>query len=240
MKLFASDIDNTLIPKKDPLIIEDIRDLEKKIEGMKVVYISGRNLSLIAEVMPLLPEADFIGADVGTSIYCGKSFQKNEEYENYLMSDGYNRKELEEKLKDIKGLYMQEYDAQKEAKLSYYLDDESSLVEMERIIKNTPAKLIYSVDPVKNIGLVDIIPKRGGKEGVLGFLSDKLKLQKSDVVFAGDSGNDTGPLDKGFNSIIVANAPESLKTYFKNHPNVYIAKQSYCKGVVEGIKHFTG
>lgn len=236
MKLFASDIDNTLIPQKEPLNIEEIKKLEELLRGFTVVYLSGRNFSLVTEILPLLPSADFIAPEVGTSIYKGE--KKDKEYEEYLLSTGYHWKALEGKLRGIEGLSLQEESAQTNLKLSYYLERESSLSEVEKALKDTPTKIVYSKDIVKNIGLLDIIPNKGGKAGAMKFISRKLGIDKKDVFYAGDSGNDFDALNSGFKGIVVGNASTELKNAFKNDPDVYIAGGRFSKGVIEGIEKY--
>ncbi len=236
MKIFASDIDNTLIPQKEPLNIEDIKKLEELLKGVTVVYLSGRNFSLITEVLPLLPTVDFTAPEVGTSIYKGE--EKDKEYEEYLLSTGYDWKALEGKLRGIEGLSLQEQSAQTNLKLSYYLQKDYLLSEVEKVLKNTPTKIVYSRDIVKDVGLLDIIPDKGGKAGALKFISHKLGVDKKDVFYAGDSGNDFDALNSGFKGIVVGNASTELKNAFKNDPDVYIAGGRFSKGVIEGIEKY--
>lgn len=250
MKIFASDIDNTLIPQKEKLESGDIKELERflsRINNLKVAYISGRSLHLILQVMDdyYLPQPDFLVSDVGTAIYVfdNGSWVKSDDYEKYLFSDGYNRQSLEQQLSEIKNLTPQENEAQTDLKLSYYLDIDSerdkSLKKIESTLAKTPAQLIYSEDIVKRVGLVDIIPRKGGKAGALNFLAREVGASKEEVVYSGDSGNDLDALSAGFRGILVGNAPEDLKQKLrKDHPGVYIAQNSFSKGVVEGLNYF--
>lgn len=248
MKLFASDIDNTLVPQKEELEEEDIKDLEdllREAGDIKVAYISGRNLSLTQEVLSenSLPEPDFAATDVGTLIYSlnGEEWEEDPEYQDHLALTGYDRRELQEKLKEVEGLTLQEEEAQTEFKLSYYLELDKKNEILPRIreaVEGGPAQLIYSEDIVKNVGLVDIIPDAGGKAGALDFLAQKLGADKDEVIYAGDSGNDLDALSAGFNGIVVGNASEELKEKLRDQPDVYVAEGRFARGIVEGVKHF--
>ncbi len=251
MKLFASDIDNTLVPKEESFVKEDLKELEdilKKRKDLKIAYISGRSLSMILEVLAdyYLPQTDFLSSDVGTAIYSLRrgEWKKDKDYEDYLLSESYNWLEMKKKLKGIAGLSLQEDRAQTDFKLSYYLkldyNKKEALEEIEERLVDTPAKLIYSEDRVKNLGLVDIIPRLGGKGGVLEFLAKKLGAGKDEVIYAGDSGNDLEALSTGFKAVLVGNAPESLKKDLSGDPSrVYIAKKNFSQGIIEGLKHFS-
>lgn len=248
MKLFASDIDNTLIPQKeepDKGEIEKLKNYLDEIGDVKIAYVSGRNLELVQEVLSdhCLPLPDFVATDVGTLIYTfdGEDWKKDPEYRDHLALTGYDKKEIEEKLKGIKGLELQEESAQTEFKLSYYLDldrKKESLPQIRETVERGPAQLIYSEDRVKQVGLVDIIPEAGGKSGAVDFLAQKLEAEKEEVIYAGDSGNDLDALSAGFNGILVGNAPEELKKELSVYPNVYIAENEFIQGVIEGLKHF--
>ncbi len=247
MKLFASDIDNTLIPqKKEFFCKEDILYLQKilnGIEGLKIAYLSGRRIELILEVLPFLPPPSFLVADVGTSLYFLKNnnWEKDKSYEKYLLKSKYNGKEIEKELKNIEGLFEQEEEAQNDFKLSYYLEmeyQEKALSLIKKKVDPNSAKIIYSKDNLKGLGLIDIIPQRAGKAGALNFLANKMGLKNEDIIYAGDSGNDMDIFDAGFKSIIVGNASLDLKNSISlKKKNVYIAKKHFSKGIVEGIKN---
>ncbi len=246
MKLFASDIDNTLIPQKESLnreYIEKLKQILAKVGDIKIAYITGRKLSLALEALTVLPHPDFISPEVGNSIYYfdGLSYKKMEEYEQHLEDSGYNREKIANKIKDAKGLSIQERDVQTKFKLSYYLDldYEKTLFKIKKVLKQDPVKVVYSVDIVKGLGLVDIIPIRGGKEGALKFLANRVKADNNQIIYAGDSGNDFDALTAGFNGILVGNASDDLKKILsKKKFNVYTAKGNFSSGVVEGIKYF--
>lgn len=248
MKLFASDIDNTLIPQKEELTQEDIRELEEVLAeagDVKVAYISGRNLPLVEEVLAnyYLPQPDFVATDVGTLIYVfnGEDWEEDEDYRDHLALTGYNRKELEQKLREIEGIALQEEEAQTEFKLSYYLDLESkqeSLPQIRKAIAESPAQLIYSEDNLKKVGLVDIIPQAGGKAGALDFLAQKLEAEEDEVVYAGDSGNDLDALSAGYNGIVVGNASGELRKNLTDHSRIYMAENDFSRGVAEGVNYF--
>ena len=248
MKLFASDIDNTLVPQKEELVKEDVRELEEALAeagDVKVAYISGRNFSLMQEVLAnyYLPQPDFLATDVGTLIYVfdGEDWKPDEDYRDHLALTGYDKKELEQKLKEIPSLSRQEEEVQTEFKLSYYLDLESkqdSLPRIRKAVAESPAQLIYSEDRVKEVGLVDVIPEAGGKAGALDFLAQKSGAEENEVVYAGDSGNDLDALSAGYNGVVVGNASEELKKNLSDNDRIYMAENDFSRGVAEGVNYF--
>jgi len=154
------------------------------------------------------------------------------------------------------GLELQEKEKQNDFKLSYYMTDLSKKDEIISQIKrylNTALNtvLIYSVDPIKNVGLIDILPKIATKMTAIEFLRERMGVDKKDVFYSGDSGNDILPLTNGYRAILVKNAPEDIKSEVSrineekgNSENIYIAKGTeklngnYSSGILEGLEHF--
>jgi hydroxymethylpyrimidine pyrophosphatase-like HAD family hydrolase len=70
-------------------------------------------------------------------------------------------------------------------------------------------------------------------------------MTDDDVVFAGDSGNDTDALLSGVRSVLVGNAPDTLRSEVRASAEnrglldrVYFASSHFAAGVVEGLHHF--
>ncbi len=250
MKLFACDLDNTLIPQQEEVDRDNINELNrllKLIPNLKIAYISGRNFTLTLKVLSEhhLLKPDFIASDVGNSIYVLKQgeWSKSTEYQNYLAATGFDQEKIKRRLKNIKNIYPQEKENQSKFKLSYYLDLRGEykyvLSDIKQILKKSSAQLIYSEDELKNIGLLDIVPKKGGKAGALKFLAEKIGAKKDKVVYAGDSGNDLDALNVGFKGILVGNASKDLRDFFSQESShVYVAKNKFSGGVIEGIRYF--
>lgn len=252
MKLFASDIDNTLIPQDKQAAnpgLAELADFLANQPGLKTAFISGRNLALTREVIAghNLFQPDFLATDVGTTIYEFRNgdWDKSTEYASYLASSGYNRETIEAKLHDVFGLKLQEKEFQSEFKLSYYLDLDNKPGEIVSGIKHqledVPAKVVYSVDKAKSVGLVDILPEASGKAGALDFLAQLAGAKREEVVYAGDSGNDLDIFEAGFSGILVGNASVYLKERVdQGSSNIYVAKNEFAQGVLEGLRFFTG
>jgi len=111
--------------------------------------------------------------------------------------------------------------------------------------------IIFSIDPIKKVGLIDILPQSVNKASALEFLRKRLSVSKNDIVYCGDSGNDIIPLTSGYKSILVKNAKDKIKdTVSKinydlgNIDKLYIAKGNekmngnYSSGIIEGLLKF--
>ena len=95
------------------------------------------------------------------------------------------------------------------------------------------------------------MPASATKKAALEYVAEEFHVEKKDIVFCGDSGNDIIPLTAGFCGVLVKNADdqlvENLKKAMKENPDlkVYFAegglkglKGYYTSGVIEGAYHY--
>jgi hydroxymethylpyrimidine pyrophosphatase-like HAD family hydrolase len=151
-------------------------------------------------------------------------------------------------LTDIPGLRMQEAERQQEFKLSYYVeiqrdqDDFTRQIETRLARHDIRAAVIYSTDPAKEVGLLDILPDQAAKDAALRYLQTKAELPEDRVVYAGDSGNDLAAFLSGFKAIVVSNTPEDVKDRVRlraQRPDrIFVATYPHAKGVIQGCRHF--
>lgn len=264
IKLVACDLDRTLIPNGHEPDKDSLSLFSQFIKARKftLAYVSGRNLKLFEEARSVysIPLPDYFVGDVGTVLYKkeGAVVITDDSWSAYI---GENTPNWDwEKIAEITknpSARMQEKWKQNTFKLSYYIDDISKseyvLQTMNKALvrAGVNADVVYSVDPLKNVGLVDILPSIATKVTAVEFLRKRLGLEKDEVVYCGDSGNDILPLTFGYKSIIVANASNEIKDEVTKinsqrgfSDNLYIAKGNhkyngnYASGVLEGLEYF--
>jgi len=96
-----------------------------------------------------------------------------------------------------------------------------------------------------------ILPKAATKQKAIEYLRAKMSLNKEDVVYCGDSGNDILPLTQGYFSIMVRNTIKEVQekvveiALTKNiEDKVYTASgykslnRYYVSGIIEGLIKF--
>jgi len=264
MIILATDLDRTLLPNgKDeydgtlPRLFDVVK--EKKLT---LVYVTGRNMELFEEARKEfdIEVPDYMIGDVGTMIYKkndGKlaldvgwmeHLEKNE--------PNWDTQTIKDRLNTNSDIRLQDESKQNKYKLSYYLDDTSKERDILDLIGNEisalgiNAAVIFSVDRLEQIGLIDILPKIATKATALEFLRERFDVSKESIIFCGDSGNDVLALTNGYKSILVNNAPENIKTEVawlnkeKGNMDFYIAKGNselngnYSSGILEGLVHF--
>jgi len=261
--LVVCDLDRTLIPNGQESYSGSLPKFYEMIDErpeITLAYATGRNLELfkLAETEFGIKKPDFLLGSVGTEVFKQEAGEMVPELDWYkyleVQHANWSRDDL---VQDLTGsfeeniLWLQEDNVQNKYKVSYYLKDEnyrSVVVEvMEKYLNqnNVEAEVVYSFDPHKNLGLIDVLPVKATKLGALEFLISKLNKDKEEVVYSGDSGNDLLPLTAGIKAVLVNNArdevkEEALKIVKERsyEDKLYISKGNYADGVIEGLKYF--
>ena len=266
----CTDLDRTLLPNGNQPESPAARSIFTRLVSRQEIclaYVTGRNLSLVQEAIQNynLPLPNWIIGDVGTTIYqfFDDQWQYWQSWTQEIADDwkGLNASDLEPLFTDLTDkspLTLQEPDKQNRFKLSYYLplDIEKDPLQqnISRRLKqhNIAASLIYSVDEIAEIGLLDILPAQATKLHAVEFLMGQLGFDYSNTVFAGDSGNDMQLLVSAVPSILVANAHDDIikqaQIQMKEQGNtnsLYLAKGgflgmngNYSAGILEGIAYY--
>ena len=272
MKLLCTDLDRTLLPNGEQDESAHARPILwhlLSVHSIALAYVSGRDLRLVLDAISehQLPTPDVIVADVGASIYTQFEgvWRKNAEWELRLDNEwqGRHSADVHNALSSIFEMRQQESSRQSRFKQSYYysesLDDAvlSNVVEAKLARHGLYSSLVFSHDPVKNTGLLDIVPLSANKRDAIVFVSKLLKIDNHDVLFSGDSGNDVQAICALTPSVLVANADAqtssevvklcqlteiSACTYLAKGDLEVASQQplngNYAAGIVEGIMHF--
>jgi len=266
--LVCTDLDRTLIPNgpqpESPGARRRFALLAER-EEVTLAYVSGRHRALVEEAIATyrLPVPDFVVGDVGTTIYrVGRehAWEHLRHWEEQIAADwaGRTHGDLLALLKDLPVLRMQELSKQNRFKLSYYLPlyqdiDKLAAAIRERLEANgVSARLVWSVDDVSDIGLLDVLPSAASKRHAIEALMRELGFGLQDTVFCGDSGNDLEVLISPIPSVLVGNSRGDVKRLARElaaesgtSDRLYIAEggllgmnANYSAGMLEGIAHY--
>jgi len=265
--LLCTDLDRTLIPNGPQPESESARDKFNALVAspdITLVYVTGRDRRLVEDAVSEyhLPQPDYVIADVGSSIYRLEqaNWHQLEDWDQKISADwlGKSHDEINLLFAELPHLKLQEASKQNTFKLSYYLsldvDRHALMSEMHKILlgQQLRASLIWSVDEISDIGLLDVLPAGASKRHAIEFLMEHLDFDLSNTLFAGDSGNDLAVMTSPIKSILVANASEEVRDEAQQHAlnlglveALYLARGgllgmngNYCAGVLEGIVHY--
>jgi HAD superfamily hydrolase (TIGR01484 family) len=265
--LICTELDRTLIPNGPQSESPGARKRFARLVArpkMRLAYVSGRNIALMRKAMRLysLPPPDFIIADLGTSIYRpgAGGWGLLEDWHKRIALDWgkANQTAIRSLLKDIIGLRAQEPAKQGGFKLSYYVPLYLNPTAVKASISErlqshgVHAKLIYSIDEPRGVGLLDLLPASASKYHAIGLLLKQLGLPSDSCLFAGDSGNDMEVLISPIPAVLVANGSDEVRhdaligaAQAGNADRLYCARGNldsmngnYAAGILEGVAKF--
>ncbi len=258
--VLATDLDGTFIPlegnEQNSVDLITLTGELKEVDA-QLVYITGRHLEYGQQAIDEhdLPIPDWFICDVGTSVYQSNNsgtFQLVREYERHLeqIISTLPIANLRELLLPVDGLRLQEPAKQGPFKLSFYADASrlNALVnEINSLLDKHqgPYSIVSSIDPFNGDGLIDLLPKDVSKAHALTWWAERQNVQKEEIIFAGDSGNDLAAMSAGYRTIVVGNADRKIaqQAYLAHqqagwHNRIYLAQGPATTGVLEGCRWF--
>lgn len=263
LKILATDLDKTLLPNGSAPYDGTIPLLKDLIEqyDIDIVYVTARRVAnVVSSVMTRYtpPQASYIIGAVGAEMYdcTGDKMLEVDAWKQCIFSNSpeWNRNLICETVEYyFPDLVMQPDCEQTDFKISYFWYDtkrfsllESALQEIvEDAFAGTPL-VTCSTDLNAGYCYVDITPKIVSKKSALEFLMNTLQVQRENVLFAGDSGNDLSVFLSSFDSLVVSNAEQNIKDRVlkeKRTGSLHIAEGingmngNYSSGILEGLIH---
>lgn len=223
-QVIATDIDYTLTDaslRLDIAAVEKIRELERR--GVKVILISGRNLSATGSLAQLIGTSGLVVAENGGVIA---------EYQTPLKILG-NMKSARRALRVLSQRMRREVIERPDSRLGMRL----SSISLERSFDLDEARRLLRKSRIR-ADLIDtgvayiLMDPRASKGEALVRLARLAHLDLSRSAAIGDNYNDLSLFEKAAHKIAVANAPEEVK----QHAN-FVCSQSYGKGFLEAVAH---
>ena len=266
--LICTDLDRTLIPNgPEPEPAGARRLFAGLVARSQVIlaYVSGRHEGLVREAISTyrLPVPQWVIGDVGTTIYQvaeDGEWARLESWERQIAADwgGCSASDLQELLQSVPGLSLQEHSKQNRLKVSFYVPLHADIDHLSHAVRERlesagiRARLVWSVDDIADVGLLDVIPAQASKRHAVEALMEHLGMTAADTVFCGDSGNDLEVLISPIPAVLVANSRPDVKDLALEMAQeagtlgqLYIAggglmgmNGNYSAGILEGLVHY--
>lgn len=159
-----------------------------------------------------------------------KDLEVDEEWEALLTEELALLKEMRRKLKydgldlDVKG---------RNAMIRVRRDQNEHLSDeqFERVYEDLRVQVPVGLKVIRNLGHIDILPEKAGKEGAVKYVMEKNGIEKS--IGIGDDINDIGFLSIVDQPFIMGNSDSEVINVFRNNEAGYISKEKYFKGIIE-------
>jgi sucrose-phosphate synthase len=231
-----TDIDNTLIGEDNSRLKEFLAILEENRQHIGFGVATGRTSESAREVLKQyqIPTPDILISSVGRAIFYGADKNPGRGWPAHI-SYKWKRDKIEQLLRQLPFLTLQEDEAQRKYKISYYMNpgkDRLSQIHSLLLSHKYRYTLIYSHDE-----FLDILPYRASKGKAIRYLSYKWEIPLKNFMVCGDSGNDEEMLRGEPLAVVVGNYSHELKE-LKGSRNVYFAKAHCAAGIIEGLKRY--
>ncbi|MCC9658509.1 HAD-IIB family hydrolase [Rhodopirellula halodulae] len=259
-KVLATDLDGTFLPLDgDEVAVEAMSQIRKHLEANDVplVFVTGRHFDSVRDAMGEfdLPTPQWILCDVGVSIYRltdEGDFVRESAYEAILdeVLGDVDVETHRHAIAELDDFTLQESFKQGRHKWSYYVPAEKleachDAVAAYLKLHELPCSIVSSIDPFNNDGLVDVLPQGASKAFALHWWCEQHQLEPEQIVFCGDSGNDTAALIAGYRAVVVGNADRKIaRNVWDAHvahgwpDRLKLATATSTGGVLEGARWF--
>lgn len=239
IRFFSSDLDGTLLgnPESTRRFKLAWEALDPKQRPL-LAYNSGRLVPDIEQhlAQALLPHPDYLIGGVGTQVFDAKKRRYFDAFSD-LLRPGWDLAKVQDIVSRVPGIAPQPADLQTEFKSSWYLErakhETIERLGAELAGAGLDVKIVYS-----SLRDLDVLPTNATKGNALQWLCEQLGVPLSQVLVAGDTGNDSSMFRlPGVHGIVVENAQPELFEAVVEIP-VYCSRQILADGVLDGLRHF--
>lgn len=231
--MLATDLDGTLVGDGDALkeLLEFFGSLPYKVD---LIYITGRHydsaLSLIEREK--LPLPSILITDVGTSIYSGDELLPDAKWEREIRKN-WDPQRIREIALQIPGIRFQSLPHDR--RVSFFVNGSKGAEILRETLKESGMPHTFVFSSGRD---VDVLPAGAGKGKALQYVVEEYAGEGTNILVAGDSGNDLDMLTLGYPAVIVGNAQKELHDVKSDR--IYNATKAYAGGIQQAWKHYYG
>lgn len=234
-RLLIADIDNTLLGDQEAL--DELVRILRSDSALGFGIATGRRIESALRVLAEhgVPTPDVMITAVGAEIYYGPDGRRDLSWDRHI-GFRWEPERIRQALADVPGLRLQPASEQRQHKISYLVDRKqfSGVRKLRSRLRaeHLRANLIFSHGE-----FLDILPVRASKGLAVRSLCYRWGIPMSQVMVAGDSGNDREMLTGSALGIIVGNYSAELAR-LKPGEQLYFADGHYARGIIEGMRHY--
>lgn len=235
-RLLVCDIDNTLLGDREAL--RELLDWQSEnSDTMALGIATGRSFHSAQSILAAegVPSPDVIISSFGARIHWydrhSRRFVEDEHWTTRVVRD-WDSRTVNDVAKNL-ALRQQAELEQRTGKASFFLDDHDP-TEIRACFRRAGLDVEIVASHHRYL---DVLATGVGKHAAVLHVADKLDMTQSQVVVAGDSGNDRAMLRACPRPIVVGNWSDGLG----DDPalsHAYIAAASHARGILEGVKHY--
>jgi glucosylglycerol-phosphate synthase len=228
--LLATDLDGTFLGGRQADRLALYRALRATPE-LRLVFVTGRGAESVLPLLsdPLVPDPDYIIADVGATVLHGDGRRQVTPLQWELSRHWVGMDPILSALDGMPGLERQR--VPQERRVSFHLEDASRLDEVRARLASLPVDVLHSADRY-----LDVLPRGVSKGDTLRRLAAHLEVPDEAIVVAGDTLNDLSLFETGYRGVVVGHAEPALRAATAGQPHVHHATAPGAGGILEVLR----
>lgn len=237
-RLLIADIDGTLIGDREGLR-QLLIALNKANPSVGLGIATGRCLESALEVLWEweVPIPELLITSVGGEIHYGPQLTLDQSWQDFI-SPNWQPEAIRTAMAQLPGLRPQLPVTDRPLNKVGYILDPAQAPKPRQILQHLkqqqlPARAIFC-----HQRYLDLLPQRASKGDAVQFFARKWGYALTDILVAGDSGNDESMLTCGALAMVVRNYSPELKKLHQGYRPIYFAQQSHAWGILEALHHF--
>ena len=196
---------------------------------------TGRGVETVLPLLsdPLIPDPEFIIADVGATVVHGDGLHPVQPVQWEIDQRWIGIEPVMRALDGLSGVERQR--VPQERRCSFFLDDPRLVDEVRERLAHLECDVLFSAGRY-----LDVLPKGVSKGSTLRRLAEHLHLSSNDVLVAGDTLNDESLFTEGFRGVVVGHAEPGLREATATLPDVLHADAPGAGGILEAVHALEG
>lgn len=228
--LLATDLDGTFLGGRQADRLTLYRTI-RATPQIRLVFVTGRGAESVLPLLadPLVPDPEFIIADVGATVLQSDGKTPVTPLQWDLSERWVGTEPILQALQDFPGLVRQH--VPQERRCSFFLEDAARLEEVAARLAHLEVDVLLSAERY-----LDVLPRGVSKGDTLTRLVAHLGVSHDDVLVAGDTMNDLSLYDTGYRGVVVGQAEARLIDATRDRDHVQIASTPGAGGILEALE----
>ncbi len=229
--LLATDLDGTFLGGRQADRLQLYRTLRAN-SGIRLIFVTGRGIESILPLLddPLLPDPEFIIADVGATVVHRDGLRPVTPLHWEIDASWVGVAAVLAAIGELPGLERQA--VPQERRVSFLASEAGQIAEVRSRLAHLPVDVLYSADRY-----LDVLPRGVNKGSTLSRLVDLLEFDRSKVLVAGDTLNDLSLFEVGFPGVVVGASEPALIHATSTLPHVHHAASHGAGGILEAMRN---
>ncbi|HET7621829.1 MAG TPA: glucosylglycerol-phosphate synthase [Gemmatimonadaceae bacterium] len=230
----ATDLDGTFLGGRQADRLALYRLLRDSPE-IRLAFVTGRGVETVFPLLsdPLIPDPEFIVADVGATVVHGDGLQPVQPVQWEIDQRWIGAEPVMRALAGLPGVERQR--VPQERRCSFFLDDPKLVDEVRLRLAHLACDVLFSAGRY-----LDVLPKGVSKGSTLRRLAEHLHVEPDQVLVAGDTLNDESLFTEGFRGVVVGHAEPALREATAQLPAVLQAEAPGAGGILEAVRALDG